>query len=177
MKALSPPSPFFSANRGVLRDAARLGLVADLACGRGRHAVATAQDGLTTVALDHNPDYLADLGARATLETLPLHPLRWDLETPLGLPFAPGRCGAILVFRFLYRPLAPALSELLAAGGILLYETFTTGQLELGVGPQNPAFLLEPGELPELFPDLEIVSCEEGRHGDAVTARLLARRA
>ena len=176
MKTPSPPSAFYAANRERLRDAARLGPVADLACGRGRHALAAARDGLPTLGLDRNPDFLASLRVRATLESLPLHLLRWDLETPLGVPFAPARCGAILVFRFLYRPLAPILAELLAPDGMLLYETFTTGQLELGEGPRNPAFLLEPGELPELFPSLEIVSCDEGLHEDAITAQLVARR-
>lgn len=176
MNELAPPSSFFAANREVLRKAARLGPVADLACGRGRHAVAAARDGLSTVAVDRNPDFLASLQARASRESLPLYGLRWDLETPLGVPFSPGCCGAVLVFRFLYRPLARALSELLAPGAILLYETFTTRQLELGTGPRDRAFLLEPGELPGLFPSLEVVTFEEGSHDDAMTARLLARR-
>ena len=130
-----------------------------------------------TLAIDRDAERLAGLKARAAREALPILPLRWDLETSLGVPLARGRCGAILVFRFLYRPLATMLAELLAPGGILLYETFTTGQLELAGGPRNPSFLLEPGELPELFPGLEIVSFQEGRNGDAVTARLLARQA
>ena len=130
-----------------------------------------------TLAIDRDAERLAGLKARASREALPILPLRWDLETSLGVPLARGRCGAILVFRFLYRPLATMLAELLAPGGILLYETFMTGQLELAGGPRNPSFLLEPGELPELFPSLEIVSFQEGRNGDAVTARLLARQA
>ena len=129
-----------------------------------------------TLAIDRNPERLAGLKARVSREALPVLPLRWDLETPLGVPLRRGRCGAILVFRFLYRPLAPMLADLLAPGGILLYETFTTGQLELGGGPRNPSFLLEPGELPELFPSLEIVSFQEGHNENAVTARLLARQ-
>jgi SAM-dependent methyltransferase len=176
LKTLPPPSAFFSLHRKALREAAHLGPVADLACGGGRHALAAARDGLPTLAIDRDPERLASLQARASLEALPLDVLRWDLETPLGVPLLPGRCGAILVFRFLYRPLAPVLCKLLAAGGILLYETFTTAQLELGSGPRNPAFLLEPGELASLFPSLEIVCFEEGRSGDAETARLLARR-
>lgn len=176
MKTPSPPSSFLTSHWGELREAARLGPVVDVACGRGRHALAAARDGLSTVGVDRNPDFLAELRVRSDAEALPLEGVRWDLETPLGLPFAPGRCGAILVFRFLYRPLAPILSDLLASGGLLFYETFTTAQLERGSGPRNPAFLLEPGELPGLFPSLEIMSFDEGLRDDAVTARLLAKR-
>ena len=53
-------------------------------------------------------------------------------------------CGAILVFRFLHRPLAQDIERVLAPGGLLLYETFTTQQRELERGPRNAAFLLEP---------------------------------
>ena len=176
MKTLSPPSRFFSSHAEALKRASRLGPLVDIACGNGRHALAAARAGLTTLAIDRDAERLAGLRTRASLEALPVLPMRWDLETSLGVPLARRRCGAVLVFRFLYRPLAPILAELLAPGGILLYETFTSGQLELGGGPRNPAFLLEPGELPELFPSLELVSFREGRSGDAVTARLLARR-
>lgn len=176
MQTLPPPSPFFSSHADSLKRSAHLGPLVDIACGNGRHALAAAKAGLPTLAIDRNAERLAGLKLRSSREALPVLPLRWDLETPLGVPLARRRCGAVLVFRFLYRPLAPALAELLAPGGILLYETFTTGQLELGTGPRNPSFLLEPGELPELFPELEIVSFQEGRSGDAVTARLLARQ-
>ena len=67
----------------------------------------------------------------------------------------------------------------LAPGGLLVYETFTRAQRELGYGPSRDDFLLAPGELPGLFPELEVVEYDEGlieaprpRH----TARLLARR-
>ena len=75
----------------------------------------------------------------------------------------PGSCGAILVFRFLFRPLAPAISAALAPGGLLLYETFTVAQRALGSGPRRAEFLLEPGELRALFSDLEPLEHWEGR--------------
>ena len=85
----------------------------------------------------------------------------------------------ILVFRFLFRPLAPAIVEALAPGGLLLYETFTIHQRDLGEGPRNPAFLLHDGELPELFARLETASHWEGlTPGPApqALARLAARK-
>jgi hypothetical protein len=60
------------------------------------------------------------------------------------------------------RALAPALEALLAPGGLLVYETFTERQRELGHGPGNPAFLLTVGELPALFPGLQPLASIEG---------------
>ena len=110
---------------------------------------------------------------------LPVQGLRADLETPHGIPVRPGSCGAILVFRFLFRPLAPAIAAALAPGGLLLYETFTVDQRSLPQGPRNPAFLLEHGELPRLFPTLEVLEAWEGiRSGPEpeAVASLCARR-
>jgi hypothetical protein len=91
----------------------------------------------------------------------------------------PGSCGAILVFRFLFRPLAAAICEALAPGGLLLYETFTVAQRALGSGPRRAEFLLEPGELGALFASLACLAYTEGRsEGDAPEqlASLAARR-
>jgi SAM-dependent methyltransferase len=176
------PSAFFARHRVALRDAARLGPIVDLACGRGRHALAAARAGLRTLAIDHNAGFLEGLASRARSEELPLQCVRFDLEVGLELPVRASSCGAILVFRFLHRPLAPAIEHALAPGGVLLYETFTTAQLERGTGPRSPAFLLEPGELPRQFPGLEVLAHSEGprlREGpedEDATARLFARK-
>lgn len=156
------PSPFVLAQEAALRAAARHGLVLDLACGRGRHARLLAAWGLRVVALDRNRDALAALAAAARAAALPIAPLRADAEAPFGLPFRPASFGAVLVTRFLFRPLAPTLAALLRPGGLLVYETFTTRNRDLGQGPGNPAFLLEPGELAQLFPGLEVVASQEG---------------
>jgi SAM-dependent methyltransferase len=173
---LGPTSPLFDEYRSALREAARLGPVADLACGRGRHALAAAGLGLVTLALDRSESFLRELAGRAARASLPVRPLRCDLERGDAIPLRPGACGAVLVFRYLHRPLAPAIADCLAPGGLLLYETFTTAQRELGAGPTNPAFLLEPGELPRLFPGLERLSFDEALRDGEATARLAARR-
>jgi hypothetical protein len=87
----------------------------------------------------------------------------------------------VLVFRYLWRPLAPAIETLLRPGGILLYETFTWRQKDLPHGPGNAAFLLSEGELPQLFPELRVEAFEEIERRDAEgrawhLASLLARK-
>jgi SAM-dependent methyltransferase len=176
---VSEPSPHLLAHRDAVRATARLGPVLDLACGTGRHALAVAGWGLPVVAMDRSRDALADLAGHARTRSLPVLGVRTDLETPMGIPVRPGSCGTILVFRFLFRPLAAAIVEALAPGGLLLYETFTIHQRDLGEGPGNPAFLLREGELLERFARLEIESHWEGlTPGPApqALARLAARK-
>jgi SAM-dependent methyltransferase len=171
LKPLAAPSPWLLRHLTALAEAAERGPILDLACGRGRHALPLAERGLPVVALDRDAGLLAELRARA--RALPLRCLRADLETGSGIPVRPGSCGAILVFRFLFRPLAPAIVQALAPGGLLLYETFLRAEGEATGGPRNPAFRLAPGELRALFPELREIASEEGVSG----ARLAARRA
>jgi len=173
------PAPFFLAQAARVREASLLGVVCDLAAGRGRHALAAAGLGARVVAIDRSREALRELAARAASRALAVSALRADLETPHGIPLRPGSCGAILVFRFLFRPLARAIVECLAPGGLLLYETFTLQQREAPYGPKNPAFLLEPGELAALFAGLEILSSSEGWTAGPrpeALARLAARK-
>jgi SAM-dependent methyltransferase len=168
------PSAWLERHLDALRQTAIRGPALDVACGRGRHARALAAIGHPVVGVDRNSELLAALA-----ETAAVPVVRADLEAGHGLPFAAGVFGAVLVFRYLHRPLAPDLASLLAPGGLLLYETFTRDQRALGWGPSRAAFLLEPGELPRLFPQLELIAYEEGvSQGEkpAAQASLAARR-
>lgn len=172
----SRPSEFFRSREDLLLQAGRLGPVLDLACGYGRHSLAAARLGLPVLALDRDEKAL-----RTLQETAPprVQCVRTDLESGSDLPVAPASCGAVLVFRFLFRPLSQAIIEALRPGGLLLYETFTVHQRNLGQGPKNPAFLLQPHELPSLFSALQLIAYEElvteGAR-PAALARLVARR-
>jgi SAM-dependent methyltransferase len=173
------PSDFLLAHIARLERAAPLGPVADIACGRGRHALACADRGLAVLGFDRDRERLAQLRDAARGRPGPVRAIECDLESGYGIPVRPGTCSGILVFRFLFRPLASAIETALAPGGWLLYETFTLHQRDLDYGPSNPAFLLKPGELPSLFPELEVVAYEEGAWGEPrplELARLLARR-
>ena len=152
------------------------GPVLDLACGAGRNALAAARAGCTVIGLDRNAAALAQLCARAHAARTAVQAVRADVETGHGIPFAPQSFGAVLVFHFLFRPLAPEITRLLRPGGWLLYETFTTAQRTLPGGPRNPNFLLHPGELPRLFPTLTPIHHAEITSHSHATARLLARK-
>jgi hypothetical protein len=131
------------------------------------------------VGFDRNLESLAILSREAERRRLAVSAVRADLETGHGIPVRPGSCGAILVFRFLFRPLASAIESALALGGLLLYETFTCDQEKLGYGPANPALLLLPDELPRLFPHLEVSEHWEGvteADRPEAVARLVARK-
>lgn len=181
MSGLAAPSSWFVRYASLVREAAQLGPVVDLACGRGRHTLAAAALGARTLGIDRNPAALEALlrEARSRALSLLAFGLRADLEATGDLPLRPDSCGAILVFRYLHRPLAAAISALLRPGGLLLYETFTKDQRNLGYGPTNPAFLLGPGELKERFSGLAVLAYEEGLipgERPEALARLAARR-
>ena len=174
-----PAAAFFRTHQRLLIDAGRHAPIADLASGYGRNALAAAELGIPTIALDRSARFLTELGEAAARCDLPVLRVRCDLETPSGIPLRARSCGGVLVFRFLFRPLCRHIEELLRPGGWLLYETFTLAQRELPGGPNDPAFLLRDGELPSLFPGLEVHHFEQissGGERPEATARLLARK-
>jgi SAM-dependent methyltransferase len=176
---MAPPSSFFVEQTARLSSAAERGPVVDLACGRGRHCIAAAEGGAYAIGVDRNATFLAELRATARERGLRVDAVRADLEHQSELALKPECCAAILVFRFLFRPLAPRIEEALQPGGLLLFETFTVHQAEFATGPRNPAFLLAEGELPELFPSLEVLAFWEGvtnGSSPAAVARLAARK-
>ena len=147
----------------------------DVACGRGRHALWLATEGLTTLAVDRDPDAIASLRDDAVRLGLPVTAEVRDLET--GAPGLDSACfDVIVVVHYLHRPLVPVLVDALAPGGVLVYETFTRAQVGRG-RPTNPKFLLESGELPRLVRPLEILRQREGEVDGRMLASVIARRA
>lgn len=149
------------------------GAVLDVACGYGRHALLLGGAGYPVEAVDRDPEALAFTAETARALGLPVATRALDLEA--GQPdLGEDAFDVVLVVHFLHRPLFPALRRALARGGLLIYETFTREQAKLSK-PTNPAFLLDPGELPKLCEGLEIVRQREGefegRHVAAVAAR------
>jgi SAM-dependent methyltransferase len=138
------------------------GSVLDLAAGSGRHARLLRDSGFVVRAVDRDVSALVPLaGPRCEVR-------QTDLEAGGAWPLGGGYDG-IVVTNYLHRPLLPAIGRALAPGGVLIYETFALGNERFG-RPQNPEFLLRPGELLEAFAMLTVVAFEQGE----VTAPRLA---
>lgn len=151
------------------------GRVLDLACGGGRHARLLAARGHAVEAVDRDAGALARLAlvAGITIRQADLEGAPW--------PYAADMFDAIIVTNYLHRPLLPLINAALAAGGVLIYETFARGNESYGK-PSNPAFLLAPGELLAAAGQggLQVIAYEHGRIESpkpAVVQRLAAWRA
>ncbi|HOO39474.1 MAG TPA: class I SAM-dependent methyltransferase [Deltaproteobacteria bacterium] len=149
----------------------------DLACGIGRNGIYLARQGMKVVFADISFDRLnvlhhavRDLSDRVLI-------CRVDMEKDGLDVFKPGTFGAVLVFRYLHRPLIPFIKDLLAPGGILVYETFTVDQPKFGK-PTNPDFLLNPGELEGWFGSWEVLHRFEGvqEHPRQAVANIVCRK-
>ena len=130
------------------------GRVLDVACGGGRHTRNLAGLGYQVEAVDRDVAALSRLEGAAGVTTRVA-----DLEGG-AWPYAAGQFDAVVVTNYLHRPLFPHLLAALAPGGVLIYETFAAGNERYG-SPQNPDFLLQPGELLKVaHGHLEVIAYE-----------------
>ena len=153
----------------------------ELACGLGHNAIWLAEYGWRVDAVDVSSVGLAlaeELEQRAASPTTARTTVSWiaaDLDE-----FTPRReaYDLVIVFRFLDRTRVPGLiMQALRPGGLLVYETFSRGQLARADNHLSCAdFTLASGELPTLFPELTVVEYEEAELADRSVARLVARR-
>lgn len=148
-----PPSAWVARFSALIKAG---GQVLDYACGSGRHARWLAARGMHVEAVDR------DAAALLSLQGLPnVHAMQADLEAG-EWPFAGRRFDAVVVTNYLFRPRMGLLLELLAPGGVLIYETFMIGNERFGK-PSNPDFLLRRNELLDcLGEEWTIVAFEQG---------------
>jgi tellurite methyltransferase len=135
--------------------------ILDLACGDGHNGIFLASRGFSVVLADRSEEALsqASLNARAAGASIEFWQV--DLEQEGVNPLGDRTFSAVLVFRFLHRPLIPCIMKSLKQGGILVYETFTTEQVRFGM-PKNPEHLLKSGELLSWFHGWDVIYTFEG---------------
>ena len=134
--------------------------VLDLACGHGRHTRWLASHGCAVTALDRDPAALASLQPLTEGHSPPVRTLLADVENN-PWPLTGQQFDAVVVTHYLWRPLWPVLLAAVRPGGLLIYETFATGNETVGK-PSRPDFLLRHGELLEVCAGWRVVAFEDG---------------
>jgi SAM-dependent methyltransferase len=152
--SLPAPSPWITRFCSLIRPG---GCVLDVACGSGRHVRELHRRGFVLTGVDRDAQALAPLADIAEIIVADIENAPWPL---------PGRrFDAVIVTNYLWRPLLPSLLENLADRGVLLCETFSERQAEIG-RPKRPEFLLRHGELIALATGLHTVAYEDGFLGN-----------
>ena len=150
------------------------GTVLDVACGAGRHVRWFAQRGHHVTGIDQNVAHGEPIkAAKATWVCADIENGPW----PLLINGTPQVFDAVIVTNYLWRPLLDTLIASVAPGGVLLYETFTSGNETVG-RPTRPDFLLQAGELLQRCSALQVVAYENGylEHPPRFVQRIAAVR-
>lgn len=127
-----------------------------MACGAGRHADWLARRGWQVTGVD-----ASEAGIKLARARNPQVDWRVaDLERG-EFVVTPNAYDLICVFYYLQRDLFPHLRAGLKMGGTLIAAIHTTDAAP-DAKAMNPAFLLAPGELRELFQDWRITLYDEG---------------
>ena len=134
------------------------GVVLDVACGYGRHAIWFYAQNHPVVLVDRSRDAIESVAK--VIPASSCEAVVADIENG-PWPFAGRQFDAVVVTNYLWRPLVPQLLASLAPGGVLIYETFTQGNESVGK-PSRPDFLLRTGELPAMCSGLRVVAFEDG---------------
>jgi len=168
------PSALLVENQALLPAGGR---ALDLGMGSGRNALYLAARGFRVTGVDVSSVAVALCQEKAARLGLAMEAVVADLED-YRLP--KDEYDLILDFHYLQRKLAGPIVQALRRGGLLFFETFTIEQLQFDYGPREPEFLLSPGELREMFAELETLFYFEGviggDRGPKAVAQLIGRK-
>ncbi|NJS36302.1 MAG: class I SAM-dependent methyltransferase [Brachymonas sp.] len=139
------------------------GRVLDVACGAGRHLLHFLRQKHHVAGIDIAQSALEIIASQLSEEERSRCQLiQADIENgswPLnGQTFA-----GVIVTNYLWRPLLPTILQSVAEGGVLIYETFASGNETVGK-PSRPDFLLQSGELLQVCraANLRVIAYEDG---------------
>lgn len=148
--------------------------VLDLACGNGRNGLYLHQQQIPTIFADQNQAALIGIANApgVTAEQC------WHVDLENGQQqLQANSYQGIVVFRYLHRPLIAEIKQAVCSGGIVIYETFTVENRQFG-RPNRDDFLLQLGELKEMFSDWQCLHYFEGieRNPDRAIAQIVCKK-
>jgi tellurite methyltransferase len=163
------PSRFLADNIDLIKELAAGKKALDIACGEGRNSIFLARNGFEVTGMDISEEGLAKAEQWANAAGLVVDFRCLNLET-----FAFNESYDLIInFNFLLRGLVPLMVDALNPGGVIVFDTIMDSPtLE---GYHNRGYLLQPGELLEIFSSFkgEILLYEELPCGPSPTARLI----
>ncbi|WOH39416.1 methyltransferase domain-containing protein [Thalassotalea fonticola] len=157
--------------------------VLDLACGSGRNGLYLVSNGISVTFADINETSLEKI-SETSVNSLHFGKAElWqvDFEDENTSPLSDKGFAAVIVYRYLHRPLFDSIKASIQSGGLVIYETFTTEHPQFG-RPKNPNFLLKHNELLQQFSGWEVLHYFEGTvgkgdgQGSQAVAQIVARK-
>ena len=130
----------------------------DIACGKGRHAIAAATLGADVVAIDNDAARM-DAGRVTAAE----HgvSVTWKCADLATLPIPEKAFDIVMGFNYLDRKRMEDFKRALRPGGHFIYETFFEDQSTFGWGPSSDDHLLRRWELVTLVEPFEVLFARE----------------
>lgn len=178
-------SPLIDKYIESLQNISKQAPILDLACGNGRNGLYLMRKNIPIVFADVKESALEQVKRSITNQNSDKNLLAdfWqvDFEQDNVNPLVDKSFSAIMVFRYLHRPLFEKIKQAVIESGTVIYETFTVDQAQFG-RPKNSNFLLKHGELAELFSDWHILYSFEGvveannESGKQAIAQIVARK-
>jgi len=165
------PAQFIADNYEYLPMGAK---VLDMGMGEGRNAVFLARKGYQVTGIDISSVAIKKSRMLATEFGVRINAILGSLDE---YKFAPSSFDAIICFYYVDRSLNKKILKWLKPGGILVFEAHT--DLQAGVkGSENyeKKYMLRPGELLNMFPDMQILKYEEPLHKKEFTASIILKK-
>lgn len=148
--------------------------VLDLACGTGRNGLHLHQQQIPTIFADQNQTALISIANNPGISAEQC----WHVDFEDGAQQLPANhYQGIVVFRYLHRPLIAEIKQAVCSGGIVIYETFTVDNRQFG-RPNRDDFLLQSGELKEMFSEWQCLHYFEGieQNPDRAIAQIVCKK-
>ena len=140
----------------------------------GRNAVFLAKKGLAVEGIDFSDVAIQKAKRLAKENGVYFETINADLTT---YKIPPDTYDAIISMGFHRDRLINEIKKGLRKNGIVVYETYTTDQAKIAVGPESRHDnLLKPGQLREYFKDFDILVYQESNDGKRAVASLIARK-
>jgi len=154
------------------------GPVLDLACGEGQNGLFLMAQNIEVCFADINADRLDQLNQQFDVSKNQCWQADFESASSKDADLlATKQFQAVMVFRYLHRPLFEAIKKAVRPGGFVIYETFTTENRAFG-RPHRADFLLVKDELKKVFEDWEIVFYFEGiqQNPDRAIAQIVCKK-